>query len=103
VPRDVAAYAECDVLVARTIAQSLSEIEPGEGGIVASGDVKLAVYRDEDGAVTVLSARCTHMGCTVKWNAAEKTWDCPCHGSRYAATGSVVNGPAERPLSPSAI
>jgi nucleotide-binding universal stress UspA family protein len=103
VPRDVAAYAECDVLVARTIAQSLSEIEPGEGGIVASGDHKLAVYRDEGGAVTVLSARCTHMGCTVKWNAAEKTWDCPCHGSRFAATGSVVNGPAERPLPPSAI
>jgi nucleotide-binding universal stress UspA family protein/nitrite reductase/ring-hydroxylating ferredoxin subunit len=103
VPRDVAAYAGCDVLVARTVAQSLSEIEPGEGGIVASGDQKLAVYRDEDGAVTVLSARCTHMGCTVKWNAAERTWDCPCHGSRFAATGSVVNGPAERPLSPSAI
>jgi nucleotide-binding universal stress UspA family protein/nitrite reductase/ring-hydroxylating ferredoxin subunit len=103
VPRDVAEYAECDVLVARTVAQSLSEIEPGEGGIVASGDQKLAVFRDERGEVTVLSARCTHMGCTVKWNAAESTWDCPCHGSRFAATGRVVNGPAERPLSPSAI
>jgi nucleotide-binding universal stress UspA family protein/nitrite reductase/ring-hydroxylating ferredoxin subunit len=100
VPRDVAAYAECDVLVARTIAQSLSEIEPGEGGIVATGDHKVAVYRDERGNVTTLSARCTHMGCTVKWNAAEKTWDCPCHGSRYAPHGTVVNGPAERPLQP---
>lgn len=100
VPRDVAENAPCDVLVARTIAQSLSEIEPGEGGIVEAGDHKVAVYRDERGGLTTLSARCTHMGCTVKWNAAEKTWDCPCHGSRYAPTGTVVNGPAERPLQP---
>jgi nucleotide-binding universal stress UspA family protein/nitrite reductase/ring-hydroxylating ferredoxin subunit len=100
VPRDVAENAPCDVLVARTIAQSLSEIEPGEGGIVATADHKVAVYRDERGNVTTLSARCTHMGCTVKWNAAEKTWDCPCHGSRYAPNGTVVNGPAERPLQP---
>jgi nucleotide-binding universal stress UspA family protein/nitrite reductase/ring-hydroxylating ferredoxin subunit len=100
VPRDVAENAACDVLVARTVAQSLSEIERGEGGIVETGDHKVAVYRDEQGDVTALSARCTHMGCTVKWNAAEKTWDCPCHGSRFAPTGAVVNGPAERPLSP---
>lgn len=103
VPRDVAEGASCDVLVARTIAQSLSEIEPGEGGIVSTGDHKVAVYRDADGNLTTLSARCTHMGCTVKWNAAEHTWDCPCHGSRFAATGEVVNGPAERPLYPSAL
>jgi nucleotide-binding universal stress UspA family protein/nitrite reductase/ring-hydroxylating ferredoxin subunit len=100
VPRDVAENAPCDVLVARTIAQSLSEIEPGEGGIVATGDHKVAVYRDPKGRATTLSAKCTHMGCTVKWNAAEKTWDCPCHGSRFAPTGEVVNGPAERPLPP---
>lgn len=100
VPRDIAENAPCDVLVARTIAQSLSEIGPGEGGIVATGDHKVAVYRDERGGVTTLSARCTHLGCTVKWNAAEKTWDCPCHGSRYTPAGAVVNGPAERPLSP---
>jgi nucleotide-binding universal stress UspA family protein/nitrite reductase/ring-hydroxylating ferredoxin subunit len=103
VPRDVAENAACDVLVARTIAQSLSEIEPGEGGIVATGDHKVAVYRDEKGTVTTLSAKCTHMGCTVKWNAAAKTWDCPCHGSRYAPTGEVVNGPAERPLPPTVL
>lgn len=100
VPRDVAENAPCDVLVARTIAQSLAEILPGEGGIVATGDHKVAVYRDEKGNVTTVSARCTHMGCTVRWNAADKTWDCPCHGSRYAPTGAVVNGPAERPLAP---
>jgi nucleotide-binding universal stress UspA family protein/nitrite reductase/ring-hydroxylating ferredoxin subunit len=100
VPRDIAENAPCDVLVARTIAQSLSEIAPGEGGIVATGDHKVAVYRDERGAVVTLSAKCTHMGCTVKWNAAAKTWDCPCHGSRYAPGGQVINGPAERALAP---
>jgi nucleotide-binding universal stress UspA family protein/nitrite reductase/ring-hydroxylating ferredoxin subunit len=101
VPRDVAENATSDVLVARTIAQNLSEILPGEGGIVATGDHKVAVYRDPNGTVTALSATCTHMGCIVKWNAAEQTWDCPCHGSRFAPTGEVVNGPAERPLRPS--
>jgi nucleotide-binding universal stress UspA family protein/nitrite reductase/ring-hydroxylating ferredoxin subunit len=100
VPRDVAENAACDVLVARTVAQNLSEIEPGEGGIVATGDHKVAVYRYRKGVVTTVSAKCTHMGCTVKWNAAEKTWDCPCHGSRFAPDGTVVNGPAERPLPP---
>ncbi|MGZ5353405.1 MAG: universal stress protein [Actinomycetota bacterium] len=103
VPRDVAENAPCDVLVARTIAQNLAEIEPGEGGIVEAGDHKVAVYRDASGAVTTLSAKCTHMGCTVKWNAAEETWDCPCHGSRYAPSGAVVNGPAERPLAPTSL
>ena len=100
VPRDVAENAPCDVLVARTIAQSLSEIGPGEGGIVKSADHKVAVYRDKKGNVTTLSAKCTHAGCTVKWDAAEHGWLCPCHGSRYSSTGQVVAGPAERPLAP---
>ena len=100
VPREIAEYAPCDVLVARTIAQNLSEIQPGEGGIVVTGDHKVAVYRDPKGEVVTISAKCTHMGCTVKWNAADKVWDCPCHGSRYAPTGEVINGPAERALAP---
>ena len=100
IPRDVAEQSPIDVLVARTIAQSLEEIGPGEGGIVASGDVKVAVYRDRKGRISTRSAKCTHMGCTVRWNPAETTWDCPCHGSRFAPTGEVVNGPAERPLPP---
>lgn len=98
VPRDIAELAECDVLIARTIAQNLEEIGKEEGGIVTTGDHKAAVYRDRKGAVHAMSARCTHMGCTVKWNPADKTWDCPCHGSRFAADGAVVNGPASRPL-----
>jgi nucleotide-binding universal stress UspA family protein/nitrite reductase/ring-hydroxylating ferredoxin subunit len=100
VPRDIAEYAPCDVLVARTIAQNLDEILPGEGGIVTTGDQKVAVYRTPKGEVVTISAKCTHMGCTVKWNAAEKAWDCPCHGSRYAPTGEVINGPAEKALAP---
>lgn len=100
VPLTVAEYATTDVLIARTIAQSLEEIEKGEGGIVTSGDHKVAVFRDRKGNVHVLSARCTHMGCTVKWNTTDKTWDCPCHGSRFGPTGEVVNGPAAKPLPP---
>ncbi len=98
VPMTVAEFAPRDVLIARTIAQNLGEIGPGEGGIVVTGDHKVAVYRDRAGTVHALSATCTHMGCIVRWNPTETTWDCPCHGSRFSATGQVVNGPAARPL-----
>ena len=98
VPLTVAEYAATDVLIARTIAQSLEEIGKGEGGIVTSGDHKVAVFRDRKGNVHTLSAKCTHMGCTVKWNTTDKTWDCPCHGSRFGPAGEVVNGPAAKPL-----
>ncbi len=100
VPKKVSEYAPCDVLIARTVTQNLEEIGEDDGGIVTSGDHKVAVYRDKKGNVHALSARCTHMGCTVRWNPAEKTWDCPCHGSRFAPTGEVVNGPAAKPLAP---
>jgi nucleotide-binding universal stress UspA family protein/nitrite reductase/ring-hydroxylating ferredoxin subunit len=100
VPKKISEYAPCDVLIARTVAQNLSEIGKGEGGIVATGDHKVAVYRDEKGVVHAVSAKCTHMGCTVKWNPSQKTWDCPCHGSRYTPFGQVVNGPAAKPLEP---
>jgi glycine/D-amino acid oxidase-like deaminating enzyme/nitrite reductase/ring-hydroxylating ferredoxin subunit len=73
-------------------------IERGEGRVVASGLRQAAVYRDPEGAVHELSARCTHLGCLVRWNGAEGTWDCPCHGSRFGPLGDVVQGPATAPL-----
>jgi glycine/D-amino acid oxidase-like deaminating enzyme/nitrite reductase/ring-hydroxylating ferredoxin subunit len=77
---------------------SVDEIAAGEGRIVGSGLGQRAAYRDEDGTLHELSARCTHLGCIVNWNSAERTWDCPCHGSRFAATGEVIEGPAVGPL-----
>jgi glycine/D-amino acid oxidase-like deaminating enzyme/nitrite reductase/ring-hydroxylating ferredoxin subunit len=77
---------------------SVDQIAPGEGRIVGAGPGQRAAYRDDDGTLHELSARCTHLGCIVNWNSAERTWDCPCHGSRFAATGQVIEGPAVRPL-----
>jgi Rieske Fe-S protein len=61
---------------------------------------RVAAYRDPGGVVTMRSAICTHMGCVVAWNSAERTWDCPCHGSRFKTDGDVISGPAESPLPP---
>jgi glycine/D-amino acid oxidase-like deaminating enzyme/nitrite reductase/ring-hydroxylating ferredoxin subunit len=76
------------------------ELANGEGAIVDSGFGKTALYRDDAGRLHRMSARCTHLGCIVEWNSAERSWDCPCHGSRFAATGEVVDGPAIKPLAP---
>jgi glycine/D-amino acid oxidase-like deaminating enzyme/nitrite reductase/ring-hydroxylating ferredoxin subunit len=74
-------------------------LQRGEGRVVGAGLRQAAVYRDDAGALHRLSARCTHLGCIVHWNGAERSWDCPCHGSRFAAaTGEVLQGPAVRPL-----
>lgn len=73
-------------------------LAPGEGAILETDDGKLAVYKDEAGISHRLSPICTHLGCTVAWNPAEKTWDCPCHGSRFATDGAVLHGPAVQPL-----
>jgi glycine/D-amino acid oxidase-like deaminating enzyme/nitrite reductase/ring-hydroxylating ferredoxin subunit len=77
---------------------SVDDIAPGEAAVVRSGLGKTAAYRDESGALHAVSARCTHLGCIVAWNGAEKTWDCPCHGSRFGIDGAVVQGPAVEPL-----
>jgi Rieske Fe-S protein len=79
-------------------AKSLRAVRRGHGTIVERDGQKVAAYRDADGSVTLRSAVCTHMGCTVTWNAAERTWDCPCHGSRFRIDGSVISGPAGAPL-----
>lgn len=77
---------------------SVDEIKPGAGAIVRKGARLLAVYRDEVGVCHARSAACTHLGGVVSWNALEKTWDCPCHGTRYSALGRVLNGPAKHDL-----
>ncbi|WNO71059.1 FAD-dependent oxidoreductase [Streptomyces sp. AM8-1-1] len=77
---------------------SVEEVAPGSGAVVRVGGKHCAVYRDASGEVRSLSARCTHLGCLVQFNDAERTWECPCHGSRFATDGSVLHGPATRPL-----
>jgi len=79
-------------------AKSLRAVRRGQGKIIERNGAKVAAYRDPAGTVTLRSAICTHMGCTVDWNTAERTWDCPCHGSRFKPTGDVISGPAESPL-----
>lgn len=78
---------------------SYDEIAPGTGAVIRRGMSKIAVYRDEQGNFHERSAVCTHLYCIVDWNTAERTWDCPCHGSRFDPYGQVVNGPAITPLS----
>jgi Rieske Fe-S protein len=75
-----------------------AEIAPGEGAVLRQNGERLAAYRDEEGGLHVLSATCTHLGCSVAWNAAEKSWDCPCHGSRFDVEGEVLHGPAKSAL-----
>ena len=80
---------------------SADEIAAGSGALVRRGASKVAAYRDESGALHEFSAVCRHLGCVVSWNDKEKSWDCPCHGSRYNPTdGHVINGPAIEGLSP---
>lgn len=77
-----------------TDADSLNEVPAGEGRIMEKNGEKLAVYKDDLGSIHVCSAVCTHMKCIVNWNPSEKTWDCPCHGSRFKTNGQVIEGPA---------
>ncbi len=77
---------------------SPEQIPPGEGAILRKEEQKIAIYRDEEGGLHTLSAACTHLGCVVSWNAAETSWDCPCHGSRFSVDGQVLHGPAIKPL-----
>jgi glycine/D-amino acid oxidase-like deaminating enzyme/nitrite reductase/ring-hydroxylating ferredoxin subunit len=78
--------------------RSLDELGPGEGGIVKVDGDKVAAFRDDDGVVHAVSPICTHLYCQVAFNAAERSWDCPCHGSRFATDGTPIQGPAVSPL-----
>ena len=82
---------------------SENELTPGSGAVIREGVKKLACYRDPDGTLYKMSAICPHLQCVVQWNTVENTWDCPCHGSRFEATGKVLNGPALGGLSRGAV
>lgn len=79
---------------------SVEAIAPNTGAVMRRGLTKVAVYRDANGTLHEHSAVCTHLGCIVSWNSSEKTWDCPCHGSRFDTQGRVINGPAINGLAP---
>jgi Rieske Fe-S protein len=86
--------------LARPEADSVRELRQGNGMIIGRRGKKVAAFRDRNGNIHRLSPVCTHLGCLVRWNPSESTWDCPCHGSRFKPTGEVIAGPAEEPLSP---
>lgn len=88
-----------DRLLSRDVeARTTDAIRPGEGKIVEVAGTKVAAFRDDQGVLQCLSPVCPHMKCDVAWNESERTWDCPCHGSRFTPSGEVLNGPAHEPL-----
>lgn len=80
------------------IFDSLDEVNAGEGKLVTVNGEQVAAYRDEGGALHTVSAVCPHLGCIVAWNPAEKSWDCPCHGSRFSCEGEILHSPAVKPM-----
>src|SRR4029453_11665429 len=82
---------------------SLADLGTGEGKLLRLDGDLVAAYRDEGGTVHAVSPVCTHLGCIVRFNAAERSWDCPCHGSRYDVDGAVLQGPTTPPPAPKAV
>ncbi|MCR6098652.1 FAD-dependent oxidoreductase [Salipaludibacillus agaradhaerens] len=80
--------------------KKIDDIGVGEGGIVSVNGRRAGAYRDKNGDMHVVDTTCTHLGCEVHWNNGDRTWDCPCHGSRYDVNGHVIEGPANEPLKP---
>ncbi|MDB5692708.1 MAG: FAD-dependent oxidoreductase [Alphaproteobacteria bacterium] len=78
--------------------RSYDELAPGDAAIMKIDGDNIAAFKDEQGVVHAVSAVCTHMGCLVGWNATDRSWDCPCHGSRFELSGEVIHGPATKPL-----
>lgn len=78
--------------------EGVESLTPGEGKLIKVNNQNVAAYKDENGNVFTVSATCTHLGCIVSWNSAEKSWDCSCHGSRFAPDGTVIHSPAVKPL-----
>jgi glycine/D-amino acid oxidase-like deaminating enzyme/nitrite reductase/ring-hydroxylating ferredoxin subunit len=94
----VARYLVGDHLATLWRSTKLDDLAPGDAEVVRVGGELVAAHRDEAGQLHTVGAHCTHLGCLVSFNNAEKTWDCPCHGSRFGVDGEVVQGPAVRPL-----
>jgi Rieske Fe-S protein len=78
--------------------KSYDELQPGEAAVLKIDGDNVAAFRDHQGQLHAVSAACSHMGCLLGWNSVDKTWDCPCHGSRFSLTGEVLHGPAVSPL-----
>ena len=94
---DVAYHFVADRLSAEAM-DSFKQLKTGTGEVIYHDDQKLAVYKDEEGEITALIPVCTHAGCIVNFNAAEKSWDCPCHGGRFNLQGKVLTGPPRKDL-----
>lgn len=83
--------------------KSVAGLDKDDGMVIEKKGKKIAVYKDKDGLLHSVSAVCRHLGCIVDFNKEEKTWDCPCHGSRYSKFGNVINGPATKDLPEEAV
>ncbi|MDP3988342.1 MAG: Rieske 2Fe-2S domain-containing protein [Candidatus Levybacteria bacterium] len=77
---------------------NLDDLKNGEGKVIEINGEQAAVSKDDNGNITAVSAVCTHMECIVEWNKNQKTWDCPCHGSKFSKDGKVLQGPAQKDL-----
>jgi Rieske Fe-S protein len=75
-----------------------SDLQIDEGSVVMVNGKRAGAYKDPEGKLHIVDTTCTHLGCECEWNHGERTWDCPCHGSRYSYDGEVLNGPTEKPL-----
>jgi glycine/D-amino acid oxidase-like deaminating enzyme/nitrite reductase/ring-hydroxylating ferredoxin subunit len=78
--------------------RAAADLQPGEADIAHLDGKRVAAFRDEDGTLHAVSPICTHLGCQVNWNSGDRSWDCPCHGSRFTPDGEILHGPAVRPL-----
>ena len=87
-----------DRLGSRNRRDRINSLQGGQGIVAGIGARYFGIHRDDDGQLQAVSARCTHLGCLVDWNQADRTWECPCHGSQFAADGTLLQGPATEPL-----
>lgn len=96
--KEVAGHVENLVKSKFKATEELGEMIPGDAKVINYGGEKSGAYLDKDNILTIVDITCTHMGCTLNWNSAEKTWDCPCHGGRFSYDGSLIEGPPKNPL-----